>query len=96
MWEEMKKDMKGLEKFSMMQEIDECQSMRCIDESIGISSNTLTFVYQTKWCHAPYTCNECDHIEFVYYYTLNEGIAMCLEINQFTQNERQHSLFILE
>jgi hypothetical protein len=27
---------------------------------------------------------------------LNEGITMCWEINQFTQNVRQHNLFILE
>ena len=29
-------------------------------------------------------------------FSLNEGITMCLEINQFTQNVRQQNLFILE
>ena len=27
---------------------------------------------------------------------LNGGITMCVEINQFTQNVRQHNLFILD
>jgi sulfur transfer complex TusBCD TusB component (DsrH family) len=30
------------------------------------------------------------------YNILNEGITMCLEINEFMQNLRQHNIFILE
>jgi hypothetical protein len=31
------------------------QTNASIDEGIGISSKTLICVYQTKWCHVPYT-----------------------------------------
>jgi len=69
-------------------------NLRCYDRQV---LQSLFLSFHRAFCNLFNYTHQHMHIYiYIYIYIQNEGITMCLKINQYYTNVRQHNLFILE